>query len=60
MAVPAPSNAAAAAHEPKLSTVAIRASASAWVNIPAVIKCLRPHRSDRAPVSIWPTPQTAG
>ena len=28
--------------------------------LPAVMRCLRPHRSDSAPVAIWPMPQTAG
>src|SRR5215472_5071191 len=34
--------------------------AAAWTNIPAVISCLRPTRSDHHPVSSCPAPHTAG
>lgn len=60
MAVPAPSRAEAASHQVKVVLMAISDNPAAWVSMPEVMRYLRPHRSDSAPVAIWPTPHTAG
>src|SRR5512138_3536618 len=60
MAVPAPSSTAATAQTGKVAATAMTPSATAWSHMPAAIIHLRPHRSDRAPVTSCPTPQTAG
>src|SRR5664279_745555 len=60
MAVPAPSRTAATAQAVKVSAAATMARAAAWVSMPVMMKGLRPYRSDRAPVTSCPRPQTAG
>ena len=60
MAVPAPRTTAPSAQGQKPVVAAIQAMAAAWVSIPPTMSGLRPIRSDRAPVTSWPRPHTAG
>src|SRR5215813_10597741 len=60
MAVPAPSSTAATAHGGNVVPMATRASPAACTPRPAAISHLRPMRSDSAPVTSCPAPQTAG